>query len=70
MFYGNAVSLIYWYFEDKHKKFHYISAWLSHIRKPWKLGKTALKILVSHTGLWQPIDKFDDLVYNDAIKSS
>ena len=33
------------------------------IRQPWKLslGTTTLKSFVSHTGLWQTLEKLDDL---------
>ena len=45
------------------------------IRKPWKLslGKTTINSFVSHTGLYQTLEKLDDLekvIYNDVIKSS
>ena len=46
----------------KQKKFQYISLAQS-IRQPWELslGTTTLKSFVSHTGLWQTLEKLDDL---------
>ena len=46
----------------KQRKFQYISLAQS-IRQPWKLslGTTTLKSFVSHTGLWQTLEKLDDL---------
>ena len=52
------------------------------IRQPWKLslGTTTLKSFVDHTGLWETLEKLDDLekciglmllvICNDVIKSS
>ena len=47
----------------KQRKFQYILASLSLSEKPWKLllGTTTLKSFVSHTGLWQTLEKPDDL---------
>ena len=46
----------------KQRKFQYISLAQS-IRQPWELslGTTTLKSFVSHTGLWQTLEKLDDL---------
>ena len=47
----------------KHRKFKYILTWFSLSEKPWtlSLGTTTLKMFVSHTGLWELLEKFDDL---------
>ena len=65
----------------KQRKFQYISLAQS-IRQPWELslGTTTLKSFVSHTGLWETLERnlmtwksiglMLLVIYNDVIKSS
>ena len=65
----------------KERKFQYISLAQS-VRQPWELslGTTTLKSFVSHTGLWETLERnlmtwksiglMLLVIYNDVIKSS